>query len=478
MGEERRELVLIRELLRKNPHGMSVTQIAEAIGMNRITVARYLDVMRASGQVEMEPYGQAKVFFISQRVPVTAILDFFSDGVAALDQNGCIVDVNRKFREIAGCGGGDLSGSPVVALLSSLDEDGRLEDVIRRAGGGAKGFFETCRHVPGKQSRYYRMRSVPTVFMDSSPGSLLMIEDITGWKEVEERIAAQCDLAWHLSAVQTLSEAMPACVDTALRLSDMDAGVAYLADPETGLFDLVHATGISQRFASSFSRILSSSHLDERIRLGVPFYAEHLKNRNDGHGSGAGDLRSYAAIPVRDRERVIACFLVGSHTRDLIDPAGKNALETIAASIGNTIQRIRAQEDLRESEEKYRLLFNNLDDAVFLHLIEGDLPGRILEVNDTACDRLGYTREELLAPTPIRIDDPAYQGDMKEIMRRLSEEKHVFFEWAHLTKGGAVIPVEINARLFVLGGEGAVLSIVRDLRLRKEALSGKSAMPP
>jgi len=60
---------------------------------------------------------------------------------------------------------------------------------------------------------------------------------------------------------------------------------------------------------------------------------------------------------------------------------------------------------------------------------------------------------------------------MKEIMRRLLEEKHVFFEGAHRTKGGTVIPVEINAHLFTLGGQEVVLSIVRDLRLRERAVT-------
>ncbi|NVO67569.1 PAS domain S-box protein [Methanofollis tationis] len=456
----------IRGLLKKNPHGMSVTQIAEAIGMNRITVARYLDVMRASGQVEMEPYGQAKVFFLSRRIPVTAILDFFSDGVAALDKEGRIIDTNLKLREIAGCRDTDLSGAHIAVLLSSLDDEGRLGEVIRRAADGNEDFFESALSVHGEDRRFFRVRVVPTVFMDSSPGSILILQDITEWKRAEEQMVAQRDLAWTLSAAQTLFEAMPPCVDTALMLSGMDAGGAYVADPETGVFDLVHATGISQRFTRSFSHISPSSPIGERIRSGTPYYAENLKKEDGGIGAGTWALRSYAVVPVLGGGQVIACFLVGSHIRDRIDPGSRKALETVAASVGNTIQRIRAQEDLRESEEKYRILFNNLDDAIFLHLIEDGLPGRIIEVNDTTCARLGYTREELLTLTPLQINDPAYPGDLAEIMRRLLEEKHVFFEWAHLTKDGTRIPVEINAHLFTLRGEEVVISIVRDLRLR------------
>ena len=52
---------------------------------------------------------------------------------------------------------------------------------------------------------------------------------------------------------------------------------------------------------------------------------------------------------------------------------------------------------LRENEEKYRQIFQNAKDAIYLFELDArGLPGRILEVNDEACRRLGYTREEYL----------------------------------------------------------------------------------
>jgi DNA-binding IclR family transcriptional regulator len=53
------ELARIRELLREHLQGMSVTEIAGALGRNKHSVGRYLDVLRASGQVEMRTYGMA-----------------------------------------------------------------------------------------------------------------------------------------------------------------------------------------------------------------------------------------------------------------------------------------------------------------------------------------------------------------------------------------------------------------------------------
>ena len=55
-------------------------------------------------------------------------------------------------------------------------------------------------------------------------------------------------------------------------------------------------------------------------------------------------------------------------------------------------------ESLKASEEKFKQLFNNINDAVFLHKMDGNyIPTNFIEVNDTACKILGYTREELLS---------------------------------------------------------------------------------
>ena len=59
---------------------------------------------------------------------------------------------------------------------------------------------------------------------------------------------------------------------------------------------------------------------------------------------------------------------------------------------------------LTESEERYRLLFNSANDAIFVHQpsTEGE-PRKFIEVNDVACKMYGYTREELLELTPIDL---------------------------------------------------------------------------
>jgi len=64
MSKEHREFPKIIEVLKENPRGMLVKQISEAIGVNRISVGHYLEILLLLGEVDMETYGQAKVFFL------------------------------------------------------------------------------------------------------------------------------------------------------------------------------------------------------------------------------------------------------------------------------------------------------------------------------------------------------------------------------------------------------------------------------
>lgn len=125
---------------------------------------------------------------------------------------------------------------------------------------------------------------------------------------------------------------------------------------------------------------------------------------------------------------------------------------------------------LRESEEKYRQIFENANDAIYLfELDERGLPGRILEVNEVACRRLGYTREEYLSMDPAALDAPETDVDIPESMDHLRGRGHEQIELVHLARDGTRIPVEVSSHLFTVNGKTRHLSIVRDIRERKQA---------
>jgi len=134
-------------------------------------------------------------------------------------------------------------------------------------------------------------------------------------------------------------------------------------------------------------------------------------------------------------------------------------------------ERKQADQKLQEREERYRLLFNNVSDAIFVHEVMPDASaaGRFIEVNDRACQYLGYSREELLQMSVHQIDAQETLVNVPVILRKLFEEGRATWEGIHVSKDGRKIPVEISNKLFELYGKPMILSAVRDITERKRS---------
>jgi PAS domain S-box-containing protein len=128
------------------------------------------------------------------------------------------------------------------------------------------------------------------------------------------------------------------------------------------------------------------------------------------------------------------------------------------------LEHKRDGDALRESE-KHRILFECAGDAIFVH----DEAGRMLAVNPLACERLGYSNEELLSMSVNLIDSPEEARHVPERMAQLLEEGSLVFESVHQRKDGSLVPTEMNARKIIWHGKPAILSICRDISKRKQA---------
>ncbi len=168
------------------------------------------------------------------------------------------------------------------------------------------------------------------------------------------------------------------------------------------------------------------------------------------------------------------------------DPLGTLAMVAAAVGLGWVIAWWRvvpgraAEHALSASLDRLRALYGSLSDAVFVQADpmsgppDGSMP-RFLDVNDIACQRLGYTREELLSMTPNDIDAPESGVDLGPIVARIRAGETVVFEQIHMAKDGTRIPVEISARPFTLEGRPAVITLARDSTERKRADAARAA---
>jgi len=136
----------------------------------------------------------------------------------------------------------------------------------------------------------------------------------------------------------------------------------------------------------------------------------------------------------------------------------RQVLEPLAAEVSSR----RAHLARRKSEARYRALFNNATDALFIH----DLEGRLLEVNQVACESLGYTCSELLGMTIEDLDAQERGSTVVDRVEDLRQRGHLVFETSHLRRDGSSVPVEVSSRLIDYEGRRAVLSAARDISAR------------
>lgn len=93
------ELDLIRDLLRSNPKGLTISEIGKALALNRVSAARYLDRLLYSGQAEMRKFGHASVYTLASRIPLSHFLDLFASPVAIVGPDLFVRHVNCRLLE-------------------------------------------------------------------------------------------------------------------------------------------------------------------------------------------------------------------------------------------------------------------------------------------------------------------------------------------------------------------------------------------
>jgi len=221
---------------------------------------------------------------------------------------------------------------------------------------------------------------------------VMMHEDVTARKQVEDLTRQQLELAQALSTAEDINDVLPMCVHAAIEVSGMDSGGIYLVDETTGNLNLVCHQGLADEFIEAASVFTAESLNTRLVMEGKPVYREYanvLPGAKEPARKREG-LRFIAIVPVLHEGRVIACLNIASHVLDKIPVTGRNALETLALQIGGIVSRLQVEEALRESEERYRTLQMNIPVGIFRTTPDG----KIISANPAMVRMFGFDSEE------------------------------------------------------------------------------------
>jgi PAS domain S-box-containing protein len=177
----------------------------------------------------------------------------------------------------------------------------------------------------------------------------------------------------------------------------------------------------------------------------------------------ARGVRSIVAVPTFVGEQWWGVLGVTDDVNErLWDPAEIDALTTAATMLGATIARQQADEELRESEERFRQLAELAVEGVLIHD-----NGLMLDANESFARMFGYELDELLGRNFFEfLTTPASR---EEILRRIRSGSKDRYEATGLRKDGSEIIVELSARTMTWRGRKVRVGTVHDITERKRA---------
>ncbi len=174
----------IRAVLREQPLGMNIKEIARAVGMSRNSAAKYLDVLAATGHLDVRQIGNAKLYYLSRRVPVQNILQLTREMIVMLDNSLRIVQASDSFIAFTGSSREQVVGSRLSRLtLPVLSEKEESSLSVLLTGGPA--WTKEIRLVKNGNPVYLSARFVPVAFEEGNPGITVMFENITEQRRAE-----------------------------------------------------------------------------------------------------------------------------------------------------------------------------------------------------------------------------------------------------------------------------------------------------
>ncbi len=298
--------------------------------------------------------------------------------------------------------------------------------------------------------------------------------DITDSKRMENYQDALRQLTIQLSAARSYQEAGNFILMEADRLIGWDSCSINIYDPdrETLLMDMNYDLigGKRQEVPTVIRHAKPTPMMIKTMEEGPQLILrteEEIQQPPDdfvAYGDAGKRSASMMYVPVRYGKDVVGFLTIQSYTLQAYTRKDLNTLQSIADQCGGAIDRIRVENQLWESEEKYRLLVENINESILI--TQND---KLIYFNKRFLEMLGYSLEELYHQDYQVIYPPAGL-DLLE-MRRQRREKGINvpprYETTMKRKDGRLIDVEANVTIINYQGTLATLAVINDITDRK-----------
>ncbi len=359
---------------------------------------------------------------------VAAIVSHLSEGIIMTDHAGLVVEINPAASALTGYASDDACGKPVQEIMELISEEGSPDDM-----------------TPSHQEYVLQSR-------------LGIRYPVT----VERQPVTWCGQTYHMILIRYLQE-----LDAAVRLTGTYQEYERIFNgSQTPLFLVDVASDGTfryRRFNRANAAYVGLSSREIIGRTPHEIFGADMGNRI--HERFAACVQSQTPLNyVAEREFPTGYRIQSVHLSPVILDG---QVVQIIGSVFDLTEQITMERALRDSEERFRSLFDNLTDMACVYNFDPEgVSGPLVEVNRTMRESLGYTRDELLSLNPADLDDPSAFAQYGHIKQQLMQGKEAEYTLRIRRRDGSVIPVEIHSRLISYKGRDSVLSTMRDVTER------------
>lgn len=362
------------------------------------------------------------------------VLDQIQDHVTITDLQGNITYVNQAEKKLLGLPGEQLVGKTTSIYGENAEKGATQHEIVENTL--QNGFFQ-CEVVNySKDGSEHTMDCRTQVIRDSDgkPVALCGIStDITERKKIEESL---------ILSEEKFSKAFKISPDS-ININRINDGL-YMEVNE-GFTQLTGYTADDVEGKTSHEINIWGNPQD-RERL-----VKELREKGEVHNLEA---------PFRIKGGEIKICLMSAR---VINVNGDQCILSITRDI---TERKQAEQAISESEEKYRILFEQNPDGVVI--LEQET-GQIIEFNDQACRQLGYTREEYANLRVADIEAVESAEDVHAHIQNIIDSGHDEFETQHRTSKGEIRDIQVFAQVVKMGNHPIFHCIWRDITDRKQA---------
>jgi PAS domain S-box-containing protein len=391
--------------------------------------------------------------------------------VGIIDTEGRWTYMNHHMADSLGYSSAELAHLRVGDLTDPRDREQTLVLIARLLRGEIDHFRVEKRYVRKDGGVLWADLSVSPIHgQDGRIEALIGAGmDITDRKRSENLTEIQRDLAVNLGPIEDLREGLHLCLRVAIGAAGLDCGGIYLRDETSGAMELLCHTGLSEDFVQRVSHYDRDTANVQLTMTGEPIYANYTKLELPPDVIESREaLQAIAVVPLVHRKQVIGCLNVASHSLTEVPHYSRIALETIAGQISGTIARLRAEQALRESEERIGNLIRHSSSMFYTHT-----PDHVLTyVSPQSRDIMGCEPEQARTHWQEYLSDhPGNIQGIEATGRAIQTgQRQPPYELELITRQGRRIWVRVDEGPVVQDGKTvAIVGSITDITERKQA---------